>query len=120
MKSPVRSSLITLLAAALLCGCSEGSPKVTSADTKAFAAAAPELKQNWADARAAANTNDYASAILTLRSMLAQNLSVEQVVAVQNAMRTYSVKLMTAADRGDASAQKALETLRSQSTRPGR
>ncbi len=107
------------LLAAFLTGCGPAAPKVTSADMQAFQSATPELKQAWTRAHAAAATNDYGLAIVTLRSMIPQNLTVEQVEAVQNSMRAYNVKLMTAADRGDAAAQKAIEMLRSGNTRPG-
>jgi len=52
--------------------------------------------------------------------MLGAWLSVEQVEAVQDAIRTYDAKLVTAASHGDLEAQKKLETLRAASTRRGR
>ncbi len=107
-------------AALLVCGCGEGAPKVSSSDMKTFEGAAPELKQAWVEAHAAAATNNYGSAIMKLRSMLPQNLSVEQVEAVQNALRAYNMKLLTAADRGDAAAKKAVDDLRAAGGRPSR
>ena len=104
---------IAFLWTALLSGCGPSAAKVTSADMKAFETAPAELQRTWARAHAAGRTNDYASAILSLRSLLGQNLSVGQVEAVQNAIRAYNVKLVSAADRGDAAAQRGLETLRS-------
>lgn len=120
----ILKSMLLLLSLAigstvLFSGCGPSAPKLTSADMKAFEAASPELKQTWARAHAAAGTNDYALAILTLRSLIPQNLSVDQVEAVQNAIRTYNVKLVNAASRGDAAAQKGLEDLRS-AGRPAR
>ena len=112
--------LFFAFSALLLCGCGQGGRKLTSADIKAFEGASPELKQNWAQAQGAAGTNDYVVAILTLRSMLHQNLSKEQLEAVQNALSTYDAKLMKAADRGDPAAQRALETLRSPAAQLGR
>jgi len=103
----------------VLFGCGKSS-KLASADQKAFETAPPELKQSWAEAQAAAGTNDYVVAIVTLRSMLGQGLSVEQIEAVQDAIRTYDGKLVTAASHGDLEAQKKLETLRSATTRRGR
>ncbi len=108
---------IALPAGTFLTGCGPSAPKVTSEDMKAFEAAPRELKETWSRAHAAAKTNDYASAILTLRSLLAQKLSVEQIEAVQDAIRAYNVKLVTAADRGDVAAQKGLETLRNSAPR---
>src|SRR2546422_120065 len=120
MKRLVLSAAIGAFSVALLCGCGRSASKMTSADMKAFNGATPELTQSWAAAQAAAGTNDYLFAILTLRSILRQNLSAAQLEAVQNAIQTYDAKLMKAADRGDATAQKTLETLRSPSTMLGR
>jgi hypothetical protein len=105
-----------MLCAALLFGCGQSSSKLTSADLKTFDGATPQLKQNWAQAQAAAATNDYVQAIVTLRSMLSANLSKEQIEAVHNALSACDAKLMKAVNRGDAAAQKALETLRSPGT----
>ncbi len=112
MKAPALRVLVALCLVNLLAGCGPSAPKVTSADMKTFESASPELKAVWTRAHAAARTNDYATAILALRSMVAQNLSVEQIEAVQNSIRAYNVKLMEAADRGDATAQKGLEAVR--------
>ena len=113
MKRVILIASFALSWAALLGGCGQGGPKLTSADMKAFEGAAPELKQSWDLAQAAAGTNDYVSAILRLRSMLSPNLSTEQLQAVQNAISSYDEKLLKAADRGDAAAKKTLETLHS-------
>ncbi len=113
MKPPLALLLLALGSTVLFLACGPSAPKLTSADMKVFEAASPELKQSWARAQAAAGTNNYAMAILTLRSLLPQNLSVDQVEAVQNAIRTYNVKLVNAAGRGDVAAQKGLEDLRS-------
>jgi hypothetical protein len=119
MKNLILISSVSFLFAALLVGCGK-SAKLNSADQKAFADAAPELKQSWAEAQAAAGTNDYVLAIVTLRTMLGQGLSAPQVEAVQDAIRTYDGKLVTAASHGDLEAQKKLEDLRSAATRRGR
>ena len=118
----MKGGMLTLAAAACmagwLCGCGEGQPKVTSADLKAFDGAAPELKQAWAEAHAAAATNNYGAAVMKLRSMLPHDLSVPQVETIQNAMRAYNLKLLAEADKGDPAALKALEEIRASSARP--
>ncbi len=119
MKSVTLMLLVCACSTLLVCGCGEGTPKVSSADMKAFDGAAPELKQAWAEAHAAAATNNYGSAIMKLRLMLPQNLSVEQVEAVQSALRAYNTKLMTAADK-DPAAKKVLDDLRAAGGRPSR
>ena len=117
MKSLLLLAVPVPLLLVLVCSCSPGGRKLTSADLKAFDGATPELKQSWTRSQATAATNDYVSAILTLRAMLHQNLSKEQLDAVQNALAAYDKKLMKAANRGDAATQKALETLSSPAAR---
>ena len=116
--NPIGSFAACLLLALIAAGCSKGT-KLSSADQKAFASAAPEVKQSWMLAQAAAGTNDLVTAIVTLRSLLGQNLTVEQVEAAQNAMRMYSTKLMTDASHGDIEAQRKLEALRTVGGRRG-
>jgi hypothetical protein len=118
MKNLILISSVSVFCA-LVFGCGKG-PKLTAADQKAFANAAPDIKQSWVVAQAAAATNDYVQAILTLRSLLGPALSVEQIEAVQNAITAYDTKLVNAASHGDTEAQKQLDTLRSAATRRGR
>ncbi len=119
MKQLILITSVSLLFTALFVGCGK-SAKLAAADQKAFANAPPEVKQPWDLAQAAAATNDYVQAIVTLRSMLNPTLSVSQIEAVQNAIRTYDAKLVSAASHGDQEAQRQLEALRSASTRRGR
>ncbi len=116
--NPLGGFAACLLLALVVAGCGKGT-KLSSEDQKAFATAAPEVKQSWMLAQAAAGTNDLVLAITTLRSLLGQNLTVEQVEAAQNAVRTYSTKLMTDASHGDIEAQRKLEALRAVGGRRG-
>lgn len=118
MKARFLTLFSGLCALVWLCGCGEGAPKVTSADMKAFEGGAPELKQAWSEAHAAAATNNFEIAIGKLRSLLSQTLTVDQTEAVQNALRAYNTKLLIAADKGDAAAKKVLEELRATGGRP--
>ena len=120
MKKLILSLLFAAASAVALGGCGPGGAKVTAANKKAFDNSTPDLQRKWAQAQAAGATNDYVQAIVTLRSMLPQNLSKEQIEAVQNAISMYDANMMKAVDRGDAAAQKALETLRSPGTQMGR
>ncbi len=112
-------SLVAVFSCAVLLGCGRGRGKLTAADMRAFDGAAPGIKQSWAQAQAAAETNDYVQAILTLRLLLRQDLTQQQVDAVRNALISDDAKLMRAVDRGDPAAQKALETLRSPAAQVG-
>ena len=116
MKNRILFSTWAILSAVLLGACGQGNPKLTSADTKAFDSATPQLKQKWAQAQAAAATNDYVQAIVTLRAMLLRDLSKEQVQAVKDALSAFDAKMMKAVDRGDPAAKKALEALSSPPT----
>ena len=102
-------NLITLLSAgtcavALFAGCGDNSSKVTSATSKAFDSAPAEVQTAWRTALAASETNGYVLAVTTLRGLAGQQLSVEQVEAVQTAMRAVSAKLTASVQRGDAAA----------------
>ena len=120
MKKLISLLLFAVVSAVLFGGCGPGSAKVTAANKKAFDSATPELQRKWAQVQAAGATNDYVQAIVTLRSMLPQNLSKEQIEAVQNAISMYDANMMKAVNRGDAAAQKALEILSSPGTQMGR
>lgn len=120
LKSLILCASLAAVSTALFCGCGPGSPKVSSADLKAFDSASPELRERWTQAQAAARTNDYVQAILALRSLMPLNLSAEQRRAVDNAMGACDAKMMKAVEHGDPAAQKALETLRLPGTQFGR
>jgi len=120
MKNLILFLLLAVASAVVLGGCGPGSAKVTAANKKAFDSATPDLHRKWAQAQAAGVTNDYVQAIVTLRSMLPQSLSKEQIEAVQNAISLYFANMMKAIDRGDAAAKNALEILSSPGTQMGR
>ncbi len=101
---------LTPLLAALLCGCSKQAPQ-TTVDPKAFDTAAPEVKQMWDQATAAASQNDFASAIKNLRLLSRRQISPEQGQAIHDTMVAYEAKLTEAAKRGDATARKDMQTL---------
>jgi len=120
IKGIIVFSILVVALVTWLPGCGPAGRKITTADANAFNDASPELKEKWAKAQAAAATNDYVGSILTLRSMLSAGLSKPQVDAVQDALASYDAQLMKAVAKGDAAAQKALETLRSPGAQLGR
>lgn len=100
----------------LAAGCGgSGTPKVTAKDLTAFNSAAPEMKQTWEKGLAADKTNDYLNAGLAYAALLHQNLSMEQLQAVQAAMGALNERMYAAADKGDEGAKKAIEALRNAS-----
>ena len=110
---------LAALLVALLCGCAKSASK-PSVDPRAFDTAPPAIKQVWDEAVAASAANDPGSAILTLRVLSRQNISLEQRKAVQNALVAYEAKLREDAKRGDPAARKAMETLGFGSATPNR
>ena len=108
---------VAALLAAFLCGCGRNPPKAV-VDPKAFDAAAPEIKQVWDQAMAAAG-NDPGSAITTLRVLSRQDISLPQREAVRNALVVYEGKLREDAKRGDPAASKAMKDLGFSTSAPG-
>ena len=91
MASLVERLFVTALLAALLSGCGKNPPKA-EVDSKAFDAAAPEIKQVWDQAVAAAASNDFGSAIATLRVLSRNDTSLPQRETVRNARVAYEGK----------------------------
>ena len=110
MTSLIERLFMAAFLAALLCGCGKSGPKA-EVDPKAFDAAAPEIKQVWDQAIAAAASNDPASAIMTLRALSRQDISLPQRDAVHNALVAYESKLRENARKGDPAAAKAVKDL---------
>lgn len=113
-------SLTAALATGLLSGCGDSSAKVSSADLKAFDSAPAEVKLAWTTALAASETNGYVLAVSTLRGLAGAGLPLEQLEAVQNAIRAVNTKLTEAVGRGDAAAVKAMEEIKAGAMRGGR
>jgi hypothetical protein len=118
MTSLIERLFVTAFLAVLLCGCGKNAPKA-AVDPKAFDAAAPEVKEVWDQAITAAASNDFGSAILTLRVMSRQALSAEQGKTAYDAIVFYESKLREAAKGGDPAATKAMKELGFR-TAPGR
>jgi len=92
----------------LLVGCHKDFTAINT-----FQSAGPERKAVWDAAVSAMNSNDYLGAITNLDSLLAlTDLSAEQHKAVKEAEDNIRGRLFTAAEKGDANAQKAVEELR--------
>jgi hypothetical protein len=100
------------VACAFLSGCGSRSPKLAPLDQEAFNNAAPELKQLWQSGLTAAQGNDYLTAGTNFLSLLGQELTPEQIHAVQGAMASLNQRMYAAAAKGDDSAQKAIDALK--------
>lgn len=120
MKSLTPFLALVALTAGLLLGCGEKPARLSEADSKAFASAPAAAKAAWEKALAAGNQGDFGAAIATLRALPKEGLAPEHIEAIQNALRTFNVKLAELAAKGDAAAKKALDDLKDLTSRPGR
>jgi hypothetical protein len=118
MPSLIERLFVATILAALLCGCGRN-PSKAALDPKAFDAAAPEVKQVWDQAMAAAAGNDLGSAITTLRLLSRQDISQQQREAVHSALVVYEAKVREDAKRGDPAAHKAMKDLGLSTAAPG-
>lgn len=111
----MRLLLLHLLCAAalvFLSGCGGSSPKLTAQDQQAFNSASPELKKAWGDASAFDKAGKFAEAGAIYFGLLQQqNLTADQLRAVQTAMASMNARMYEAASKGDAAAQKAIDSL---------
>jgi hypothetical protein len=110
------SVLLTLWVGLLLVAGACGKPR-TSADpaqqAKAFQSASPQTQSSWQLAVDAATTNDYATAVLTLRKLQAQpDLTPEQRTAVNDRMTAVNTQLAAALEKGDPNATKAIQEIK--------
>ncbi len=97
------------LSGLLVAGCGKGG----GANAKAFDSANPEVKTLWDKAQTAAKAKDYASALLTFRQLSARaDLTPDQIKAMEVASTAVSDQMYEAANKGDAEATKAIETMR--------
>jgi len=118
MKHSILYSTLAGVALALFTGCGgDDAAKVSAANEKAFASAPDPVQQAWRTALAASQTNGYVVAVSTLRDLAGQPLSLEQVEAVQTAMRAINAKLTAAVGSGDAAAVKAMEEIKASAVR---
>lgn len=110
--------LVGLLAAVLIfAGCGDSGFTLTKQERAAFNSATPEVKQLWEDALKADKANDYLTAGEKFRALLTNNISADQLVAVQTALGAFNIRLNDAAAKGDAAAQKALESAKAAAPR---
>jgi hypothetical protein len=101
----------------LLGGCGDNGYKLTGKEKAAFKDSTPEMRQLWENGLKADSANDYLTASTNFRSLLNQQITPEQLLAVQTALGNLNNRMNDAAAKGDVSAQKALDALKADGPR---
>ena len=113
MRKGVRLITALSLLGLALVGCTKNAASIGASDDPAFRSADPELKAGWETALAAAKTNGYATAILTLKRLQTRtNLTPEQAKAIGETATAVRDQMYDAANKGDANAVNAIKELR--------
>lgn len=95
--------------------------QATAVDTHVFDSATPELKEAWSAALSAAQTNDYATAYLTLGQMRGQpSLTAAQIRAIAAQSTLVHALMNDAAQKGDSNALRAIQDIRAAQRSRGR
>jgi hypothetical protein len=95
--------------------------QTTAVDTHVFDTAASELKEAWSTALSADQTNDYATAYLTLRQMQGQPvLNAAQIRAIAAQSTLVHARMNDAAQKGDPNALRAIQDIRAAQRSRGR
>lgn len=100
-------------------GCGNGTPKLSAKEKALFESSTPEIKQLFEKALEADKAGDYVSAYTNYQALMVQQLSVDQVIAMQTALRSLTERIYNAADKRDAKAEAAVEYLKKTNSRPG-
>ena len=120
----MNKTLITLVGAVavsiLVAGCGNDAPKMSSSEKALLENATPEIKQLFEKALAADNASDYPSACTNYYALLRQNLTMDQAMAMQTALKSLKLRMLEAAAKGDAGAKTALEYMNAQNSHRGR
>ena len=96
-------------------GCKK-SGQTAAADPKVFDSASSELKEAWSTALSAFQTNDYATAYITLGQMRKQaGLNEAQNLAIAAESTLVHTRMDEAAQKGDPNALKAIQDIRAAS-----
>jgi hypothetical protein len=95
-----------------LSGCGDASYRLSATDKAAFKDASAEMKRAWEDGLKADQANNYLAGNTNFCFLLSQNLTTEQLVAVQSALGGLNLRMNEAAAKGDDAALKAAAALK--------
>lgn len=96
----------------ILCGCGNDSYSLSAKDKAAFKDATAEMKRAWEDGLKADKSNNYLAGNTNFCFLLSQNLTAEQLIAVQSALGGLNLRMNEAAAKGDDAALKAAAALK--------
>ena len=105
----VPGSAVSLLMLLINVGCGDNSSKLTADESKAFANAPVEIKQQWEKALAADKASDYGAAQTLLDGLTQAQLSDEQQKALTKERALFGERLWAAAEKNDPAAIKAVQ-----------
>ena len=108
------------LVIAILAGCSKSGPS-KSVSSSAFDSAPADVKQLWSDALASWKSHRYPGGAKNFASLQTKisSLSKEQADELAKAVDEFGQEVFTAANKGDAGATEAVQTLRASARRGG-
>lgn len=111
MKAGLKHFTLMALVLAAAVGCGKDTASLSSGN-KLFQSANPQIKAQWNTAAAAIETNGFLTAMLSLQKLQQANLTPEQLAAVNATATRVSNDMYDAANKGDASANEAIASLR--------
>jgi hypothetical protein len=120
MKTKLIAFAGAILAGIFIAGCGNATPKLSAQEQALFESSTPEIKQLFETALAADKAGNYLSACTNYQALLHQQLSVDQVMAMQTAMSSLTQRIYDADAKGDAGAKAAAEYLKASNSRQGR
>lgn len=120
MKRKIITLASAILAGTFFAGCGNDTPKLSAQEKALFENSTPEIKQIFENGLVADKAGNYLSAYTNYQDLMFQQLTTEQVIAMQTAMRSLNQRIYDAAAKGDAGAKAAMEYMKASNSRQGR
>jgi hypothetical protein len=114
MQKPLTRVFFLACTCILLSACGNNDYRLSAKDMAAFKDATPEMKLEWEKGLKADKANDYLAASTNFRSLLSQNITPDQLVALQTALGGLNERMNNAAAKGLESRRAAAVIDRSQ------
>lgn len=118
MKKTLIALFCAMTVGIFVAGCGNEAPKLSSSEKALFENSTPEIKQLFETALVADKANNYMAACTNYYALLHQNLSMDQSLAMQTAMKSLKLRIFEAVDKGDAGAKTALDYMNARNSHP--